>query len=510
MSLSRRNFLCKTSAGLLGLPFAPALLGANVPPLPGSAPAPELAPRGPKPLNRYPRMLQEWAVEQVRQAEARGDAARERLASRADAEAYVASVRQRIAESLGPLPARTPLNAKVVGSVAGQGFTIEKIIFESRPDFWVTGNLYLPAERAGKMPAVLGLCGHWEDSKADAENHQTFAQGLVQQGYVCFLIDPIGQGGANTASISSPISLRHFVLACPSISRWGINRLLVGDFLGTVVCAWDGMRALDYLESRPEVDSRRLGATGCSGGGTQTAYLCALDPRLAMAAPACFITTFRRNLENELPVDPEQCPPRALALGLDHSDFIAAFAPRPAILLAQEHDDIFDVRGTITAFRRLQRLYDLLGQPENIQLHIGPDHHGYSRSCREAMYRWFNRAAGIPGAGDEPPVHALPAQALWCTSRGQVMDLHSRTVMSFTAESAQRLTAGRPALRGAALTQAVRQTLRLPPVADAAPDYRILRSAGPRQYPERGLLHLCRGNRAGNPSAADPPVFRDP
>ena len=117
--------------------------------------------------------------------------------------------------------------------------------------------------------------------------------------------------------------------------------------------------ALDYLLSRPEVDPRHVGITGNSGGGTLTTWLCGLDPRWTMAAPACFVTTFRHNMENELPADTEQCPPRALALGLDHVDFLAAMAPKPVEILAQERD-FFDVRGSQEAAGRLKRLYGLL------------------------------------------------------------------------------------------------------------------------------------------------------
>ena len=154
--------------------------------------------------------------------------------------------------------------------------------------------------------------------------------------------------------------------------------------------AWDGIRALDYLLTRPEVDPRHVGVTGNSGGGTMTTWLCGVEQRWTMAAPSCFVTTFRRNLENELPADTEQCPPQALALGLDHADFLAALAPKPVIILAKEKD-YFDVRGLEEAFARLKRLYGLLGAEENMALFIGPTTHGYTQENREAMYRWFNR-----------------------------------------------------------------------------------------------------------------------
>src|SRR3972149_6153518 len=132
-----------------------------------------------------------------------------------------------------------------------------------------------------------------------------------------------------------------------------------------------------------------------------TDWLCGVEERWTMAAPSCFVTTFRRNMENELPADTEQCPPKALALGLDHDDSLAALAPKPIIILGKEKD-YFDARGTEETYARLKRLYALLGAEENIALFSGPTHHGDSQENREAMYRWFNRATGVSDAQTEP------------------------------------------------------------------------------------------------------------
>ena len=173
----------------------------------------------------------------------------------------------------------------------------------------------------------------------------------------------------------------------------GIQQVLVDERFW-MWRAWDGIRALDYLMSRKEVDIRHLGITGNSGGGTMTTWLCGVEDRWTMAAPSCFVTEFRRNMENELGADMEQCPPRALALGLDHEDFLAALAPKPIIILAKEKD-YFDARGNEAAYHRLRSLYRLLGAEENIAYFVGPTYHGYSQENREAMYRWFNRCTGF-------------------------------------------------------------------------------------------------------------------
>jgi hypothetical protein len=214
-----------------------------------------------------------------------------------------------------------------------------------------------------------------------------------------------------------------------------------------------------------------------------TTWLCGVDQRWTMAAPSCFVTTFRRNMENELPADTEQCPPRALAFGLDHADFLAALAPKPVIILAQEKD-YFDARGAEEAFRRLQRLYKLLGAPDNIKLFIGPQPHGYSIENREAMYRFFNRATGVSKATTEPVLTIEKDETLWATPQGRVAELGSRTVFSFTKASSQALAKARPALGGRSLARAVTEALRLPK-REGAPDFRILRSIGTRKYPAR-------------------------
>ena len=211
-----------------------------------------------------------------------------------------------------------------------------------------------------------------------------------------------------------------------------------------------------------------------------TTWLCGLDQRWTMAAPSCFVTTFRRNLENELPADTEQCPPRILSLGLDMDDVLAAMAPKPVIILAKERD-YFDARGSEETYHRLKRLYTLLGKPDNIGLFIGPTEHGYSQENREAMYAWFNRATGASDAKGEPALTPEKDETLHCTPHGQVAELRSRTVFSFTQEKANGLAKGRPTLDEPGLQRTVRQVLHLPELK-GAPDYRILRPWGKRGY----------------------------
>jgi dienelactone hydrolase len=430
-----------------------------------------------EPLNRFPRMVQEYFVNRLRKMEAENRKEKESLSTRAEAESYVRSVREKILKCFAPFPEKTPLNPRITGKVERDIYSIEKIIFESRPDFLVTANLYLPKNHKFPLPAVVGSCGHSDNGKAN-ETYQSFAQGLARQGYVVLIFDPIGQGERlqyPDDRLKSRIGagVREHLYA-------GNQQLLVGEMFAAWR-AWDGIRALDYLFTREEVDPHHVGITGNSGGGTMTTWLCGLDSRWTMAAPSCFVTSLRRNLENELPADIEQCPSRVLSLGLDHLDFITAMAPKPVILLAQEQD-FFDVRGTEEAFAQLKKIYRLLDAEENIALFIGPKPHGYSKEIREAMYRWFNRISGISKAQTEPELALEKDEVLCCSPRGQVCELKSRTVFDFTRARSRELAMQRKKPRNAELKRALLEALNINDTPKA-PDYRILRPLSSRQYP---------------------------
>ncbi len=474
---TRREFVGAAAAGMAlatGLGSAPAVVRIAGPQArPGAGdPLP--------PLNRFPRMVQEHFVRRVREIAERSDRRRAALKTREDAEDYVHEVRSKILECFGPWPEKTPLNPRVTGTVEREAYRIEKIVFESRPGFLVTANLYVPRGLPFPRPGVVGSCGHSRNGKA-AEPYQSFAQGLARLGLVCLIFDPLGQGERlqypdEKLQSRVGVGVSEHLLA-------GNQQFLVGEFLGSWR-AWDGIRALDYLLTREEVDPRHVGVTGCSGGGTMTTWLCGVERRWTMAAPDCFVTSFRRNLENELPADTEQCPPKALALGLDHSDFLAAMAPRPVVILAEEKD-YFDIRGAEEAFERLKRLYALLGAADQVALSVGPNYHGYSRHNREAMYRWFLRASGQDDRVSEPEIRIEKDETLWCAPRGQVADMGSRPVWAFTRAASEALRGKRPAApAGKELRVRLARRLRIEdrPENDV-PEFRILRETGGRRYP---------------------------
>ena len=446
----------------------------------GSAQNPPLAR-----LNRFPRMVQEYYVDRVNAIHEERLHRLGALGNKAEAEAYIISVREKIRQSFGPYPEKTPLNPRITGVVERDAYKIEKIIFESRPEFLVSANLYIPKVRQFPLPGVVGTCGHSANGKA-SEAYQAFCQGLVRQGYVVLIFDPIGQGermqyvDENWQPTRGTGTREHLYAG---------NQQFLVDERFSMWRAWDGIRALDYLLTREEVDVQHLGITGNSGGGTATTWLCGVEQRWTMAAPSCFVTEFRRNMENELPADTEQCPPKALALGLDHEDFLAALAPKPVIILAKEKD-YFDARGNEAAYHRLKRLYGLLGAEDNIAYYVGPTYHGFSQENREAMYRWFNRCTGISDAKREPDLVMEDDETLWCTPHGQVAELNSRPIYSFTQEKSRALASKRLDLDGPALAQTIASLLRIPN-SNGAPRFRILRPLPDRKYPlPHGLPYM--------------------
>lgn len=428
------------------------------------------------PLNRFPRMMQESQSLQGAASLARAAARQAALTTRAEAEAYVETIRALIRESFGPFPERTPLNPRVMRTIERDAYVIENVIFESRPEFLITANLYLPKGKPGPRPAVVGSCGHSNNGKA-AEAYQSFAQGLARQGYVVLIFDPIGQGerlqypDRSGARSTVGVGVGEHLVA-------GNQQVLVGEFFGAWR-AWDGIRALDYLLTRPEVDPDRVGITGNSGGGTLTMWLTGLDPRWAMSAPSCAVTSFQRNFDNELPADAEQCPPLVWKLGLEHADFLAALAPRPVIILAAEQD-FFDARGSTETYERLKALWKLFDAEDKLQLFIGPNEHGYTQPNREAMYGFFNSQTERPGS-QEPSLTLEEDATLQCTPQGQVQPLGSRSVFEWTRQLSRELAMARGTLDAQTVHQRVADLVGTFPATP--PDFNILRGVGNRRYP---------------------------
>jgi len=301
-----------------------------------------------------------------------------------EAEGRRAQVRAKILELLGGLPNYTgPLNARVTGRVDRPRYTIEKVIFESLPQFYVAANLYLPKE-AGKHPGVLRPMGHWEQGKV---REQVLDANLAMKGFVVLTYDPIGQGERQQAydsrieaSLIGGSTDQHF--------QAGAQSILAGENFARYRI-WDAKRALDYLVSLPEVDGDRIGVTGCSGGGTLTTYISALDPRVKVAAPACYINTWHHLFAGPTG-DSEQSFPFFLSSGLDVADYIELFAPKPWLVVSTV-GDFFPIDGARHAYQESLDWYRIFDAENKISWAVGPGPHGMPLEVREDIYEWMIR-----------------------------------------------------------------------------------------------------------------------
>jgi len=361
----------------------------------------------------------------------------ERISTTQGVEKRRVYIREKMLQALGGLPERTPLNARTVAVLDREDYKIEKVIFESQPRFYVTANLYLPKKGRAPYPGILFPLGHEEGAKAHSAWQQVLVS-LAKKGFVALAWDTLGQG--ERVQLYDPDFGESKVLrSTTEHTLMGIQCLLIGDSLARYTI-WDGMRALDYLVSRPEVDAARIGCTGNSGGGTHTAYLSALDDRIKVAAPSCFLTSWRRLLETIGPQDAEQCLPPWLESGLDHPDFVHAFAPKPYLMLSAVRD-FFSITGARETYAEAKRLYGVLGAPEQLSMVEADDGHGYTKPRRLAAYRWFSRwLKGVEDAEPEPEVTIASESDLWCTQTGQVAtELGGETVVTLNQKRVERL-----------------------------------------------------------------------
>ncbi|MGP0069822.1 MAG: prolyl oligopeptidase family serine peptidase [Isosphaeraceae bacterium] len=342
--------------------------------------------------------------------------------------------------SLGDLPERTPMNPHVVGTLRRDGYRIEKVIFESRPNHHVTANLYIP-EGKSPFPGILLPCGHSDNGKA-YEGYQRACILLAKNGMAVLCYDPIGQGERNQRLDAQG---KPAIRGTTEHTMAGLGALLVGRQLASYRI-WDGLRALDYLASRPEIDPTRLGCTGNSGGGTMTAYLMALDDRIAVAAPSCFITSLERLFATIGPQDAEQNINGQVAAGLEHADYVTLHAPKPTLLTVGTRD-FFDIDGSWNTFREAKLIFGRLGYGERVDLFESDEEHGFTRPRRIATARWMMRwLLKKDEAVDEPDSPIAADAELQCTRSGQVItDFKDRSVFDFNADRARALQIARDA-----------------------------------------------------------------
>lgn len=362
-----------------------------------------------------------------------------------------ATVRSQLWNLIGGRPEETPLNPRITGTIQRNGYRIEKLIFESMPQIYVTANLYIPTTGKAPFPAILAPLGHDANGKAAMRYQYTF-QNLARKGYVVLTWDPFGQGeriqylkpGTNETRFHA-ISMEH--------TQAGRPMVLFGETFALYL-AWDGIRGLDYLLTRPEVDSGRIGCTGQSGGGTMTMFLVALEPRIHAAVPIEGALANVAGPFYDPPgsiADPETDIVGSLPLRMDRGDLLAAFAPKPLLMCYTKNDEgetygPVNTEANIEVYDDLVRTYEICGAREKVGLFAGDLPHGMDFFSRRQVYGWFNRWFDKTDAGvEEAEYDAAPDSALNATTSGQVSSsLRGRSVVQLNADRASKVLPASP------------------------------------------------------------------
>jgi cephalosporin-C deacetylase-like acetyl esterase len=348
----------------------------------------------------------------------RWDREREKIRTKADLESRNRYVREKFREMIHGYPERNALSPVVVRKEERDGYTLENVMFQSRPDFWVTGNLYVPTSRKAPFPGIISPCGHYPLARMQPD-YQFAYLSLVKSGFVVLAYDPIGQGErrhywdpqTRQADIPDPI-YEH--------SMPGQVLLMMGEDLSHYRI-WDGMRAIDYLLTRPEVDPERIGCAGHSGGGTLTLFISALDERVKCAVVNEGGTGHRWPIdlrpESRIgPSDVEQNLFPAAKHGIDLCDLHVAIAPRSLLALIENYSPRFN-----RAAEHMRARYQQFGVPEKFATEEATDPHAWTVKLRLATTNWMCRwLYGASGPAQEPEFEAERPEKLYCTPNGSV------------------------------------------------------------------------------------------
>lgn len=294
------------------------------------------------------------------------------------------SYRRQLREMLGldPLPERTPLRPVITGRLEQDGFIVEKLHFQSLPGLYVTGNLYLPKGLRAPAPAVLYVCGHSRvvidnvpyGAKAGYQHHAAW---FARHGYVCLVIDTLQLGEIE--------GIHHGTYR---YGRWWWNSR---GYTPAGVEAWNAIRALDYLQSRPEVDPHRLGVTGRSGGGAYSWWLAALDERIQVAVPVAGITDLQDHVVEGVVEGHCDCMYLVNTYRWDYPLVAALVAPRPLLIANSDKDRIFPLEGVIRLHEKVRRIYRLYGAADRLGLLITEGPHRDTQDLQLPAFRWFDR-----------------------------------------------------------------------------------------------------------------------
>ncbi len=424
----------RTAALGLLAPLISAPLQAAEAPTPEMFRVLEPQPEGPQitPYLAY-QLEKAWAFDAARQERFA------RVKTEADLRGLQDELRQKALRLIGGLPElKTPLNARVTGSVAMDGYRIEKLVFESLPGLHVTALVYVPLGPAGKKPAVLLACGHSPVGKAHP-GYQEIAVRLARRGYVVLCWDPVGQG-ERSQFWDKARGRSRYNLVCGEHAVLGNFATIAGTSLVRYM-VWDGMRAVDYLLTRDDVDPGRIAITGTSGGGFQSTWIAALDLRIAAVLPSCFPTALPMRMANRIfedpDSDPEQDPPGLVSEGIDHAGLLLLAYPRPLHVSAAVLD-FFPIEGTRRTLREIVGFYARFGHGTRVALSEGYHKHQYSAENQAKAFAFLDRALGRPAHAGLGEAKTLAPEALWSTPTGQVReDLGGRSLLEVIRDDAR-------------------------------------------------------------------------
>ena len=398
----------------------------------------------------YARCLPDYLAALAEDAYARRSARIGRLTTATAIREYQAWARRTLIELIGGLPERTPLDQRTTGGFDRDGYRLEKIVYQSRPGLFVTANLYLPKSGTAPHPAVLFHMGHSTDGKSNA-GYQRCCQGLARLGYVVLAFDPMGQG--ERTNYPKPGDWLTRLSPTYEHSVPGQQMLLFGE-TATAMQLWDAIRSLDVLAAHPEVDAKRIGSTGQSGGATLTMLLAAADERIAAAAVSSGNTenfAVRPFLAPGSTDDAEQDLIASAPAAFDRWDLLWPMAPKPLLVATSAHDFFgtyspsYETSGR-EEFARLKRAYQVLGAPSHVGAFETPLPHGLAYGLRVAIYNWFERhlKSSVREIAEEPPTAPEAPEALWCGPTGNtVRDFGGKTPFSMLADTARTLPASR-------------------------------------------------------------------
>ena len=282
------------------------------------------------------------------------------------------AILSKLTEAVGGFPSKKcPLSPRITGKVDRDGYTLESLYFQSRPNWPVSALLYVPKGVKRRAPAVVVVHGHSFTQKASPV-YQKVAVDLVRNGYVVMAVDFVGGGDRLAQKHES----RYIFAAGKTVMS---------------VMVWDNMRAIDYLSTRREVDPKKIGITGSSGGGNQSAFTAVFDERIAAAAPVNAVTMFAEHSG----IGCDYLCPCEVVPGIwqfaEYSDLMATVAPRPLLLVQAIKDRLFPIKGAREVYYRAREVYKAFGAAGNIDLAEDYGPHSYSSAARAAVIGWFDR-----------------------------------------------------------------------------------------------------------------------